>query len=62
MVASLGNASLPAGDQYRLAKAVEDQLNGQTGLLDEAFTTGAVAWVVHVAAGCRHSTVGLSDW
>ena len=33
VVASLGNATLPAGDPRRLAKAVEEQINGQTGLL-----------------------------
>ena len=28
VIASLGNATLPAGDPRRLAKAVKDQLNG----------------------------------
>jgi transposase len=55
VVASLGNASLPAGDPRRLAKAVEDQLNGHTGLLDETFTAETVAWVVHVASLAKRS-------
>jgi transposase len=55
VVASLGNASLPAGDPRRLAKAVEDQINGHTGLLDETFTAETVAWVVHVASLAKRS-------
>jgi transposase len=55
VVASLGNASLPAGDPRRLAKAVEDQLNGQAGLLDEALTAETAAWVGHVASLAKRS-------
>ena len=55
VVASLGNAALPAGDPRRLAKAVEDQLNGQVGLLDEALTEETAAWVVHVAKLAKRS-------
>jgi transposase len=55
VVASLGNASLPAGDPRRLAKAVEDQLNGQAGLLDEALTAETAAWIGHVASLAKRS-------
>jgi len=55
VVASLGNASLPAGDPRRLAKAVEEQINGHSGLLDVALTEDAAAWVVHVASLAKRS-------
>ena len=55
MVASLGNATLPAGDARRLAKAVEDQISGQAGLLDPALTAETAAWVVNVANLAKRS-------
>ena len=55
VIASLGNATLPAGDPRRLAKAVEDQINGQTEWLDEALTEDTAAWIVHVAALAKRS-------
>ena len=50
VVASLGNATLPAGDPRRFAKAVEEPINGHNGLLDGALTAEAAAWVVRVAS------------
>ena len=55
VVASLGNATLPAGDPRHLAKAVEEQINGQNGLLDSALTEETAAWVVHVASLAKRS-------
>lgn len=55
VVASLGNASMPAGDPRRLAMAIEDQINGQTGSLDDALTEESAAWVVHVASLAKRS-------
>ena len=55
VLASLGNATLPAGDARRLAKAVEDQLSGQAGLLDETLTEETAAWVVNVANLAKRS-------
>ena len=55
VVASLGNAALPAGDPRRLAKAVERQLNGQADWLDGAITEETAAWVVHVAKLAKRS-------
>ena len=57
VVASLGNATLPAGDARHLAKAVEDQISGQADLLDEALTTETAAWVVQVAQLVKRSKV-----
>ena len=55
VVASLGNASLPPGDPRRIAKAVEDQINGQADLLDGALTDETAAWVDHVAKLSKRS-------
>jgi transposase len=55
VVASLGNATLPAGNPRHLAKAVEEQINGQNGLLDGALTEATAAWVVHVASLAKRS-------
>ena len=55
VVASLGGDTLPAGDPHLLAKAVEDEMNGQAGLLDAALTAEAAAWVAHVAKLAKRS-------
>ena len=55
VVASLGNACLPSGDPRRLAKAVEDQIHGQTTCLDDSFTEEAAAWVAYVASLAKRS-------
>ena len=55
VVASLGNDTLPAGDPRRLAKAVEDQINGQADWLDKSITEETAAWVVHVAKLAKRS-------
>ena len=55
VVASLGNATLPAGNPRHLAKAVEEQINGQDGLLDGALAQETAAWVVHVASLAKRS-------
>lgn len=55
VVASLGNTALPVGDPRRLAKAVEEQINGQTGLLDGVLNEETAAWVVHVASLAKRS-------
>ena len=55
VVASRGGDTLPAGDPHLLAKAVEDEMNGQAGLLDEALTAEAAAWVAHVAKLAKRS-------
>jgi len=55
VIASLGNATLPAGDPRRLAKAVEEQINGQAGLLDESLSTETAAWVAGIASLAKRS-------
>ena len=55
VIASLGNATLPAGDPRRLAKAVEEQINGQAGLSDGAFSTETAAWVAEIASLAKRS-------
>jgi transposase len=55
VVASLGNDTLPAGDPRRLAKAVEDQINGQADWLDKSITEETAAWVVQVAKLAKRS-------
>ena len=55
VLASLGNATLPAGDPRHLAKAVEHQINGQADWLGEAISADAAAWVVHVASLAKRS-------
>ena len=55
VVASLGNDTLPAGNPRHLAKAVEEQINGQNDLLARALTEEAAAWVVHVASLAKRS-------
>lgn len=55
VLASLGNAALPAGDPRHLAKAVEHQINGQDDWLDETISADAAAWVVHVASLAKRS-------
>lgn len=55
VVASLGNTTLPAGDPRLFAKAVEEQIKGQDGLLEGALTDEAAAWVVHVASLAKRS-------
>ena len=55
VVASLGNDTLPAGDPRRLAKAVEDQINGQADWLDKSITEATAAWVVQVAKLAKRS-------
>ncbi len=55
VIASLGNATLPAGDPRRLAKAVEEQINGQAGLLGESLSTETAAWVAEIASLAKRS-------
>jgi len=55
VVASLGGDTLPAGDPHLLAKAVEDEMNGQAGLLDGALTAESAAWVARVAKLAKRS-------
>jgi hypothetical protein len=55
VVASLGNATLPAGVPRQLAKAIEDQINGQTEWLDDGLSEETAAWVVHVASLAKRS-------
>lgn len=55
VVASLGNASLPAGDPRRLAKAVEEQIHGRAGWFDDDLTDDAATWIVHVASLAKRS-------
>jgi transposase len=55
VLASLGNAALPAGDPRHLAKAVEHQINCQDNWLDETISAEAAAWVVHVASLAKRS-------
>lgn len=55
VVASLGNAALPAGDPRHLAKAIEHQINGQDDWSDETISADAAAWVVHVASLAKRS-------
>ena len=49
--ASLGNATLPAGDSRRFAKAVEEPINGHNRLLDGALPAAGLKPVVSLAAG-----------
>ena len=56
--ASLGNATLPAGDPRRFAKAVEEPINSHNGLLDGALTAEAAAWV----GAKRFFTLSLGDF
>lgn len=55
VIASLGNATLPAGDPRRLAKAVEEQINGQGGLSDGSLSTETAAWVAEIASLAKRS-------
>lgn len=61
VVASLGNATLPAGDPRRLAKAVEDHINGQTELLVEPLSTEISAWVAEIANLAKRSKGATRD-
>lgn len=56
VLASFGNEMLPTGIKpRRLAEAVEEQINGQIGLLGDEFTTEIIAWVVRVASLAKRS-------
>ncbi len=56
VVASLGNTTLPVDvDPRCLAKAVEEHIGGQPGLLDGTLTEETAAWVVHVASLSKRS-------
>lgn len=61
VIASLGNATLPAGDPRHLAKAVEDQINGQAGLLDGFLSTETAAWVAEIASLAKRSKGATRD-
>jgi transposase len=61
VIASLGNATLPAGDPRHLAKAVEEQINGQAGLSDGALSTETAAWVAEIASLAKRSKGATRD-
>jgi len=49
VVASLGDAAIPEAEKRPIARAVEDQLAGQSDLLDPGLSAVAARWVAHIA-------------
>ena len=48
VVASLGDANIPVSEQKRIARAIEDHLDGQSDLFDSTLSEEAVGWVKRI--------------